>query len=283
MTLNPLAPGNFPPNPLEKPGYTLTFSDEFEQVALDESKWIACYLPQWSSREHAKANYTFNGSSIVLQITREQQAWCPEWDGANRASVLQSGVYAGAAGSKIGQSRFSDELVVREAQDNAQKFAQQYGYFETRVKGSAASGVHVSLWMIGYEDVPEHSGEICLYELLGRDAGVAESSVRYGIHPWSDPTLREEFFDERFPVDTTQFHIYAVEWTPTQVDFLIDNVLIRTVQQSPAYPMQFMLGMFELPTEGGWNGPYDPDAPYPKTFTVDYVRAYQPVSGYTNK
>jgi beta-glucanase (GH16 family) len=88
---------------------------------------------------------------------------------------------------------------------------------------------------------------------------------------------------DTFAIDTTQFHIYAVEWTPTHVDFFIDNVNIKTVLQSPQYPMQFMLGAFELPFEGGWNGPYDPDAPYPKTFTVDYVRGYQPIGGYTDK
>jgi beta-glucanase (GH16 family) len=189
-------------------------------------------------------------------------------------------VFSGPVGSKIGQSRFSDALVVREAQANVQKYTPQFGTFETRVKGLSSGGNHVSLWMIGYEDEPERSGEICLFELLGNEAGAASSKVRYGIHPWSDPTLHEEFFIEDFALDTTQFHIYVVEWTPSHVDFFIDNVKIKTVQQSPQYPMQFMLGMFELPYDGGWNGPYNPDDPYPKTFTVDYVRGYQPVGGY---
>ncbi|MBZ0295412.1 MAG: glycoside hydrolase family 16 protein, partial [Anaerolineae bacterium] len=225
-------------------------------------------------------NYHFEDGSLVLEITKDQQPWCPEFDGAVRASAIQTGVFAGPVGSKLGQSRFSDALVVREAQANVQKYAPQFGYFETRVKGLTAGGNHVSLWMIGYEDVPEKSAEICLFELLGTLTSPGVSSVRYGVHPWYDPDIHEEFFSEEFPMDSAQFHIYAVEWTPTHIDFFIDNVRIKTIHQSPQYPMQFMLGMFELPFEGAWNGPYDPDAPYPKTFTVDYVRGYQPVAGY---
>jgi hypothetical protein len=55
-------------------------------------------------------------------------------------------------------------------------------------------------------------------------------------------------------------------------------VKIKTIQQSPQYPMQFMLGLFEMPYEGAWNGPYNPADPYPKTFTVDYLRGYQRIS-----
>jgi beta-glucanase (GH16 family) len=116
---------------------------------------------------------------------------------------------------------------------------------------------------------------------LGNEAGSESSLVRYGVHPWSDPALREKFYIERFEIDITQFHIYAVEWTPDHIDFFIDNVKIKTIQQSPRYPMQFMLGIFELPYEGAWNGPYDPRAPYPKRFTIDYVRGYQPIAGYS--
>ena len=280
MVLTKESRGDFPGNPIEKPGYILEFSDEFDRPQLNLSQWIACYLPQWSSCERSAPHYSFEDSSLILQITADQPPWCPEFDGEVRASAIQTGVFSGALGSKLGQSRFSDQLVVREAQTNLRKYTPQFGYFETRVKGNAASGTHVSLWMIGYEDIPEHSAEICLFELLGSGAGVDSSSVRYGVHPWSDPTIHEEFFTETFPLDSTQFHIYAVEWTPTHIDFLIDNLKIRTIHQSPQYPMQFMLGIFELPFEGGWNGPYDPGAPYPKTFTVDYVRGYQPIDGY---
>jgi hypothetical protein len=278
MRLNDLSRGDFPANPLDKPGYVLEFHDEFDGPDLDLSKWIPCYLPQWSSCAQSAANYRFEDGNLLLEIRENQPAWCPEFDGLNRASVFQTGVFSGPVGSSIGQSRFSDKLVVREAQTNVQKYTPQFGYFETRVKGLATSANHVSLWMIGYEDVPEHSAEICVFELLGAEAGADSSTVRYGVHRWSDPQMQEEFFVETFPIDSTRFHIYAVDWTPTHIDFFIDNVKIKTIQQSPQYPMQFMLGLFEMPYEGAWNGPYNPADPYPKTFTVDYLRGYQRIS-----
>jgi hypothetical protein len=279
--LSELSQGDFPANPLEKPGYVLEFSDEFEGPEIDTDKWVTAYLPQWSSRQQAAPNYTFETGMLVLQITQDQQPWCPEWDGENRCSAIQTGVFSGLLGTRTGQSRFSNDLIVREAQGSVRKYTPQFGYFETRIKGNPYSANHVSLWMIGYEDMPEHSGEICLFELLGSERGEKSSLVRYGVHPWSDTTLHEEFFVEPFPLDSTHFHIYAVEWTPTHIVFFIDNMKIRTIQQSPQYPMQFIFGMFERPTADAWTGPYNPDDPYPKTFTIDYLRGYQPVDGYS--
>ncbi|MFO7323080.1 MAG: glycoside hydrolase family 16 protein [Chloroflexota bacterium] len=269
-----------PANPLEKPGYALEFHDEFDGPDIDPEKWLPFYLPHWSSRAQSAPRYTLQDSCLVLQITRDQQPWCPEFDGFVRCSSIQSGAFSGPVGSKLGQHRFNDRLTVREAQANVRKYTPQYGYFELRARGLATSANHVSLWMIGYEDVPEHSGEIAVFELLGSQRGPASSIVRYGVHPWGDPTLADEFYEERFDIDTAAFHIYGVEWTPEQVDFYLDNRRIRTIDQSPQYPMQFMLSIYELPFADAWTGPYNPDEPYPREFVIDYFRAYQPIGGY---
>lgn len=274
------SPGDFPANPLEKPGYKLEFHDEFDGPMLDTAKWIPYYLPQWSSREQTRPNYAFEDGNLVLMITKDQQPWCPEFDGEVRCSSLQTGLFAGPVGSKIGQLRFSESCVVREEQTNQRTYTPQYGYFEMRAKGLATGANHVALWMIGYEDEPEKSGEIAIFELVGSEAGSESSVVRYGIHPWGDAKLVDEYYVDTFAIDTTCYHIYAVEWTPTQVDFFIDNIKVRSVAQSPQYPMQFMLNIYEHPFEGAWTGVYDPAAPYPKRFTIDYFRAYQPVEGY---
>src|SRR6476646_8025757 len=155
-----LSPGDYPANPLEKPGYWLEFQDEFEVSALDLSKWVPFYLPQWSSRSLSAPNYYFEGSNLVLQITKDQPPWCPEFDGEVRCSSIQTGLFSGPVYSQLGQHRFNKECVVREAQPNIQKYTPQYGYFEIRAKGPSTSATLASLWMIGYEDAPEKSGEI---------------------------------------------------------------------------------------------------------------------------
>lgn len=265
---------DFPANPLRKEGYALEWHDEFESSILDITKWIPYYLPQWSSREKSKPNYRLQDGTLLLEITHDQQPWCPEFDGEVKASSIQTGLFAGPVGSKQGQLQFNPDLVVREAQMNTKLYTPRYGYFECRAKCSNVAGNHVSLWMIGYEETPEQSGEIAMFEVFGKDVDETSATVCYGVHPWGDTTLTDEFYRDLLEIYATAFHIYAFEWTPSHIDFYVDNQLTKRINQSPQYPLQMMLSIFELP--GG-----DSHAPYPREFVVDYVRVYQPQGGYT--
>jgi len=262
-----------PANPLERPGYALVWHDEFEGHALDTQKWLPLYLPHWSSRERASARYGLQDSTLVLRIDADQRPWCPEFDGGVKVSSIQTGLFAGSLGSALGQHRFNPRLTVREAHANVRLYTPHYGYFECRAKCVNTPGNHVALWLIGYEDAPDRCGEICMFEILGADVSATTSKVGYGIKSWADPTLSAAFYRDSLDIDATHFHIYAHEWTPTHIDFYVDNHKIRRINQSPAYPMQFMLGLYEAPG-------VDARSAYPKEFVVDYVRTYQPVSGY---
>jgi len=198
---------DFPPNPLERAGYVLDFHDEFDGDELDTEKWIAHYLPQWSSRAQSAPRYALENDQLLLQIQADQQPWCPEFDGDVKVSSLQTGLYAGEVGSKFGQHRFSESCVVREAQPTRRTYTPQYGYFEIRAKAVRTPGSLCTLWMIGFEEVPEESGEIAMFELFADQMTDTTSEVRYGIHPWADPSLTEEFFHEDLPIDATQFPI----------------------------------------------------------------------------
>ena len=277
---NKLSPSDFPANPLTKEGYRLEFHDEFSGPRLNTAKWLPFYLPQWSSRALSATNYCFENDNLVLQITADQQPWCPEFDGQNRCSAIQTGVFSGLLRSDVGQSRFNPSVRVREAQENARTYTPQYGYFELRAKGVNSPTNHVALWMIGYEDSPERSAEIAICEIMGVHVRPTSSRVGYGVHPWSDPTITDEFFEDFLHIDATHYHIYAAEWTPTHIDFYVDNQKIRTIHQSPKYPMQFMLGIYERPHLGAEAEASDRSATYPKKFIIDYFRAYQPVGGY---
>ena len=48
------------------------------------------------------------------------------------------------------------------------------------------------------------------------------------------------------------------------------------MRQSPAYPMQFMLNIYEFADDPGLPSP--PDR-YPKTFVVQRFRGYRPIAG----
>lgn len=269
--------GDVPANPLEKPQYRLEFHDEFEGPDLDLNKWLPYYLPHWSSRERTRPQYRFEDSNLILQITQDQPPWCPEFDGDIRASSIQTGHFSGPVGSQIGQLRFSAACTVREAQENGRLYTPQYGYFEMRARAANTTAInHVALYMIGYEDVPEKSSEIAICEIMGASITPTSSRIGYGVHPWSDPAIIDDFHEDFVPIDASRYHIYAVEWTPTHLDFYIDNIKTRTIHQSAAYPMQLMLNIYERPSAGESE---DPSA-YPKAFMVDYVRVYQPIGGY---
>ncbi len=262
-------------DPVGKSGYELAFEDTFDGDALDEARWLPYYLPQWSSREASAARYEVGGGLLRLVIEADQQPWCPEFDGDIRVSSLQTGVFAGPVGSPVGQQHFKPGLVVRQAQDNTRLYTPQYGLFELRAKAIDDPRCMVALWMIGYEDEPSRSAEICICEIFGRAVTPGSADVGMGLHPFGDSSIRDQFSVEVLAIDAREFHVYAAEWTPEYVAFFVDHQLIKTVEQSPSYPMQFMLGIYEFPDDGQFT---QPAHPYPKQFIVDYFRGYRPTA-----
>jgi beta-glucanase (GH16 family) len=163
--------------------------------------------------------------------------------------------------------------VVREAQRNARLYTPQYGVIEMRAKATDDPRSMVALWMIGYEDEPDRSAEICVCEIFGRDVGPRHAAVGMGVHPFGDPRIVDEFSAETLPIDARDFHVYAAEWTPEHVAFFVDGALVKTVEQSPSYPMQLMLGIYDFADAME----RDPAArAYPKQFVIDHVRGYRP-------
>lgn len=265
---------DFPRNPIHKPGYTLEFNDDFDGPSIDGRKWIAAHLPQWSSMAQAAARTELRDSTLVLRIDADQPPWCPEYDGAIRVSSLQTGVHAGPLGSPIGQHRFNPHAVVREEQATRLLYTPTFGHVEMRAKGTTAHGSHAALWMIGVEDEAQRSAEICVCELFGKHAGARSTTVCFGVHPFKDPAVADDFRQVELPISVTDFHLYAADWHPTHVDFYVDNQHVGRVDQSPQYPMQLMLGLYERPAETP-PVPAGQPSPYPKTFVVDYVRGYR--------
>jgi hypothetical protein len=252
--------------------YQLEFEDTFDDATLDPGRWIPHYLPHWSTRARSAARYEVGGGRLRLLIEEDQEPWCPELDGEVRVSSLQTGLFAGPPGSSAGQHRFNPDAVVREEQRNARLYTPQYGRIELRAKAIDDPRSMVALWMIGYEDEPARSAEICLCEIFGRDVHPDRAAVGMGVHPFGDPDIVDDFSAETITIDVRHFHVYTADWTPTQVAFFVDGEHVRTVPQSPAYPMQLMLGIYEFPAaEGQEPSP----GSYPKEFVVDYVRGYR--------
>ena len=261
---------------IDRSGYELEVEDRFDRPDLDEQLWIPRYLPHWTTHPASNARYEVGAGHLVLRIDEDQPAWSPEYTGGLRVSSLQTGVYAGPKGSGIGQHRWRDGLVVHEEQPAVRLYAPMYGLFELRARFGDDPTTMAALWMIGYEDEPQRSAEICIVEIFGRDVGVAETRIGMGVHPFHDTTIRDEFATVSVPIDARGSHTYAAEWTPERVAFYVDDSLVKLVRQSPAYPMQLMLDIFEFPdasTDRTGTGRY------PKTFDVESFRGYRRVAG----
>ena len=248
------------------------FADDFDAAELDTDVWVAHYLPQWSSRAQSAATYAVGGSELRLTIPPEQGLWCPdEHEEPLRVSGIQSGVFSGPVGSTIGQQPFRDGAVVRESQPTLWGWTPRYGLLEVRARMDLSPRSMAAVWMVGLEDEPERCAEICVFEVFGEAietaGGATTAAVGMGVHPFRDPAITDEFAAERVAIDVADFHVYAADWRPGRVDFLVDGQRVKTVHQAPDYPMQMMVAVFDFPAKAA-SAPPD----HVPELAVDYVR-----------
>lgn len=252
----PAQAADVPPNPLDRPGWTLDRHDEFNG-RLDPNLWITNYLesrtPEWRSR----ARYGFRNDALVLRIDNDQPTYYA--GDPMKVSSIQTGQRTGLHKT----SPFDHSI------PSVWKYAPKYGYFEIRGKTSARSGLHAAFWTVGKQDASNQNAEIDIMEHPGR----TPRNFNFSLHKWSDPNVPEVNNSISVGFDLAGgMHIYALEWTPAQVKLYVDNVLKKTINASPAYASGFLLGIYE---NAGWTGSVDPSDPRPKEFVVDYFRAYR--------
>jgi Glycosyl hydrolases family 16 len=254
------------------PASRLAFKDHFERPELDRSVWFPHYLPAWSSQAATAATYEISDSCLALLIPPEQGHWLPgEHTPPLRVSGIQSGNFSGPVGSTVGQQTWRAGAVVREEQEPFWGWTPDHGFLEMRARGFITQRSMFAWWMVGLEDVPDRCAEICVAEVFGHAVEPGTSAaVGMGLHAFRDPRVVEDFAAVRLPIDITEFHTYAVNWTSDQVDFFVDGDLVRGCPNPPTYPMQIMLAVFDFPDRS--NG--DDNAGTPR-FEIDYVMAFE--------
>jgi hypothetical protein len=254
---------------LDRSTYRLIFAEDFAGRSIDERRWVAHYLPQWTTPERSAARYDLHPGWATLRNEGDQPAWLPD-DGELRVSNLQTATFSGPVDSERGTHRHRTGLRVRTAQTTRRLFTPSEGLVEARLRASADPTVLLALWLVGVEEgAPEESGEICVAELYGHSVGPGRSTVRMGIKAHHDPRLREDMRDVALDLDATDWHTYSATWTADTTRIYVDDQLIRTIDQGMAYPLQLMLDLFEFPPQG----PRDP-ADYPKVGDVAAVRGW---------
>jgi hypothetical protein len=98
-------------------------------------------------------------------------------------------------------------------------------------------GLHVSI-------PPDQA--LCVAGVIGSEIYGPQTAVGMGMHRFRDPALTEAFTKVPLELDTTEDHDHAVDRTARDVVFEVDSREVRRVGQSPDYPMQLMIGVFDF-------------------------------------
>jgi beta-glucanase (GH16 family) len=255
---------------LDRSTYELEFEERFDASELDPTRWVAHYLPQWTTPAQSAARFELTRHGLQLRIDANQPPW-RDGDGELRASNLQTGTFSGPVGSPRGQHRHTDGLSVVTEQPTRRLYTLSEGLVEARLRAVADPTIMLAFWLIGFEeDSPDDSGEICVVELFGDSIGVSSSELSIGVKAHHDPRLTDDMDRVRTELDATDWHTYAAAWDADEIRFYVDDELLRTVPQSIAYPMQLMVDLFEFPA-----APERDPRDYPKTGDVSSVLGYR--------
>jgi hypothetical protein len=247
---------------LDRTRFQLGFDEDFSGAALDPERWVAHYLPHWTTPERSAARYDLLPGRLRLRIDADQPAWRLE-DGEMRVSNLQTGTFSG-------QHPHRPDLTIATPQPTRRLYTPASGLAEAVMRASPDPTCMLAFWLVGFEEEsPEASGEICVAELFGHAIGPDRSLVRLGVKAHGDPRLTGDVEDVPLDIDATGWHTYSAEWTPERIRFFVDDRLVRTVAQRIEYPLQLMLDLFEFPP-----GPDRDPADYPKTAEVRAVRGW---------
>ena len=156
----------------------------------------------------------------------------------------------------------------------------QYGRIEARIKVPSGDGLWPAFWMLGSSfdgtNWPD-CGEIDIMEYVGREPDLIIGTLHgpgysgaLGVSQWN----RQEY------AIADDFHTYAIEWKPDQIDWYYDGEKYHTVTPDDLSGRQWVFDqpffiILNLAVGGTLGGPIGLDTVFPAQYYVDYVRVYE--------
>jgi beta-glucanase (GH16 family) len=287
-TLVPPAAPTEPP-----PGWTLVWRDEFEGSEVDPNRW------------------DFDLGSGFFDYRRH--AWVPGWGNEElqyytrepaNVFVRDSVLHIRALRESIHGCGYTSARLKTRRRDGTPLFAQAYGRFEFRARVPSGKGLWPALWMLPLEDRYggwAASGEIDVMEIVGGRPGEVLGSLHFGsLFPARELVTHTCVLPDGGTVE--DWHVYAVEWTPGEVRWLLDGhcwarqdfwwsshrqsdgvglpaVSADDLHTWPApFDQPFYLVM-NLAVGGTFPGVPAPETNFPAELLVDYVRVYERAGG----
>ena len=271
--------GGVQPNPIDKPGWKLTFNDEFDSPLLNDQYWYAAYKSgrteylkknggEYGFYHNPNALYKIEDGILKLIIDETVPPRLKKTDGA--VSCIQTSDF-----------RFTNDE--KTEYQVLEKFVQKYGWWETRCKSiKGVGGIYTAFWLYVTDPTdqeftkegkrrPNGDGavEIDIFELLGKEA--ASGNNHLNVHFIKD----DGHYQYKMGFDPSEdFHIYAMEWKEGEINWYVDNQKVQTYKgETPSKKMHILLALFHG-VHTSWIGDVSEDQAYPIVFEVDYVRVY---------
>lgn len=184
------------------------FFDDFSAQKLDRTKWNAEITGNHFNNELQA--YVDSSATFFIQ---------------NNALVLKP-CYAPGFVTKDKQK--FDFISARLNTQN--KFDFTYGTAEARIKLTEGAGLWPAWWLLGNGLWPE-TGEIDVMEYVG-EKDWASAAVHGSGYFGETPFVNRQYFPANN--DVTQWHVYAVDWTPESLIFKYDGVMMFRVTKTMA-------------------------------------------------
>jgi beta-glucanase (GH16 family) len=242
------------PTPIIAPeGWTLTWHDEFEGDKIDPASWIYDLgAGGWGNGEaeyytSRPENARLENGMLVIEARQEK---------------YQDSYYTSARLKTKGLQEF------------------QYGRIEARLKVPAGAGLWPAFWMLGNDfngsNWPD-CGEIDIMEYIGKEPDLIMGTAH---GPGYSGTLGITKWNRQSYMIADDFHNYAIEWSPDQIDWFYDGVKYHTVTRSDVGDRKWVFEhpffiLLNLAVGGQLPGPVGLDTVFPAQLLIDYVRVFQ--------
>jgi beta-glucanase (GH16 family) len=200
-----------------KPTGKVIFFDDFSGNKLDRSKWTPIVTGFHVNDELQAYVDSANVISFVNGVAAE---------GARNGALVLSPRYS--PGFKTFDGQTFDFISGRLTTIN--KFDFTYGTAEARIKLVAADGLWPAWWMLGYPNWPA-GGETDIMEFIG-EADWVSAAVHGPGYSGETPFVNRLYLNKSN--DATQWHTYAVDWTPESFVFKYDGVPMFRVTKTMA-------------------------------------------------